>query len=39
MPDCQPAEILFTAIIGALMVALFVLSLREDRLRAKGKQP
>lgn len=37
MPDCQIAEILFTALIGTLMITLLVLSLREDRLRARGQ--
>jgi len=36
MPDCQIAEILFMALIGAFTVALLVLAFREDRLRSHG---
>ena len=36
MPDCQLAEILFTALIGTLTMVLLVLTLREDRMRARG---
>jgi hypothetical protein len=37
MPDCQIAEILFTALIGAFAVTLLLLSYREDRLRTRGR--
>lgn len=39
MPQCQAAEIFFTAIIGGLTLALLVLALREDRLRARETKP
>jgi len=35
MPDCQPAEILFTLLIGSFTLALTFLALREDYLRWK----
>lgn len=37
MPDCQAAEIFFTALIGTFTVVLLFLAFREDRLRAKGR--
>jgi hypothetical protein len=37
MPDCQAAEILFMALIGAFTTTLLFLAFREDRLRAKGR--
>ena len=37
MPDCQPAEIYFTVLIGTFTVALLFLALREDFLRWKGR--
>ena len=36
MPDCNAAEIIFTAIIGTLMGTLFFFSLLEKRPGAKG---
>jgi len=39
MPDCQIAEILFMALIGAFTVTLLALAFREERLRTKGPQP
>jgi hypothetical protein len=37
MPNLQGADIVFTIIIGALTLALAVLTMREDLLRAKGR--
>ncbi len=37
MPDCQAAEVIFTAIIGTLMVTLFLFSLREGPSGTKGR--
>jgi hypothetical protein len=37
MPHLQGADIVFTIIIGALTMALTILALREDLLRAKGR--
>ena len=37
MPQCQPAEIVFTLLIGALTLALTWLTLREDFLRVRGR--
>lgn len=37
MPYCQPAEIFFTALIGALTLALLFLTLREDRMRSRSR--
>ena len=37
MPYCQPAEIFFTALIGALTLALLFLALREDRMRSRSR--
>jgi hypothetical protein len=37
MPHLQAADIVFTLIIGTLLLALVVLTLREDALRSKGK--
>lgn len=37
MADIHFPEILFTALIGAFMVALLVLSFREEALRARGR--
>jgi len=39
MPDCQPAEILFMALIGTFTVALLALAFRKDRLRSKEQKP
>lgn len=39
MPDCQLAEVFFTALIGTLTVALLALAFREDRLRSKEQKP
>ena len=39
MPDCQLAEILFTALIGTFTVALLALAFREDPLRSKEPKP
>jgi len=35
MPHCQPAEILFTLLIGGFALALTLLTLRENFLRPK----
>lgn len=37
MPHCQPGEIVFTLLIGALTLALTWLTLRENYLRSKGR--
>ena len=37
MFHCDPAELFFTALIGALTVALLVLTLREDLLRVRSR--
>jgi hypothetical protein len=37
MPHCQNAEIFFTALIGALTLALLFLTLREDLLRSRAR--
>ena len=37
MPYCQNAEIFFTALIGALTLALLVLTMREDLLRSRSR--
>ena len=37
MPQCHAAEIIFTAIIGGLMVTLFFFSLREGPSGTKGR--
>ena len=37
MPDCQPAEIFFTVLIGSFTLALTMLALREDYLRWKSR--
>jgi len=37
MPECQTAEIVFTAIIGSFMVTLFFFSLREGPSGTKGR--
>jgi len=37
MPHCQNAEIFFTALIGALTLALLFLALREDLLRSRSR--
>jgi hypothetical protein len=37
MPYCQNAEIFFTALIGALTLALLVLTLREDFMRSRPR--
>jgi hypothetical protein len=37
MPHLHAADIIFTLIIGALLLALTVLSFRENQLRSKGK--
>ena len=37
MPHCENAEIFFTALIGALTLALLVLTLREDLLRFRSR--
>jgi hypothetical protein len=37
MPYCENAEIFFTALIGALTLALLFLTLREDALRSRSR--
>ena len=37
MPYCQNAELFFTALIGALTLALLVLTMREDLLRSRSR--
>lgn len=37
MPHCQPAEIMFTLLIGGFTLALTWLTLREAALRSKGR--
>jgi hypothetical protein len=37
MPDCQPAEIYFTLLIGTFTFALLALALREDFMRWRGR--
>jgi hypothetical protein len=37
MPHLHAADIIFTLIIGALLLALMVLTFREDLLRSKGR--
>jgi len=37
MPDLQNADIVFTAIIGSMTLALTLLTLREDFLRLKHR--
>ena len=37
MPECQIAEIIFTAIIGSLMVTLLFFSILEGPPGAKGR--
>jgi hypothetical protein len=37
MPYCQPAEIFFTVLIGALSMALLLLTLREDLMRSRSR--
>lgn len=36
MPECHAAEVIFTALIGGLMVTLFIFSLLEKRPGTKG---
>ena len=37
MPDCQPADVFFTLLIGTFCLTLLLLTLREDAMRARGK--
>ena len=37
MPDCGPAEVAFTLLVGTFTLALTLLTLRESFLRWKGR--